>query len=158
MEEDFFPFWFITAFFFFFFLFLFFSFLLIFLAQLFFFPSHQSKFSDANQTVQCLAGGFMLPRLNVPGGNHSLPLWSDCVLTPWWSYGQNTSHLWPGRVGFTVHSNFVQVCTVLELLRIVLKSASPHTFTAGPFEISSKTFHFYFRRSRTQTCREKTLC
>lgn len=44
-----------------------------FLAQLFF-PSHQSKFSDANQTVQCLAGGFMLPRLNVPGGNHSLPL------------------------------------------------------------------------------------
>lgn len=66
-------------------------------------------------------------------------------------YGQNTSHLWPGRVGFMVHSNFVQVCTVLELLRIVLKSASPHTFTAGPFEISSKTFHFYFRRSRTQT-------
>lgn len=51
-------------------------------------------------------------------------------------YGQNTSHLWPERVGFMVHSNFVQVCTVLELLRIVLKSASPHTFTAGPFEIS----------------------
>lgn len=71
-------------------------------------------------------------------------------------YGQNTRHLWPGRVGFTVHSNFVQVHTVLELLRIVLKSASPHTFTAGPFEISSKTFHFYFRRSRTQTWREKT--
>lgn len=61
-----------------------FFFLLIFFWHSFFFPSHQSKFSDANQTVQCLAGGFMLPRLNVPGGNHSLPLWSDCVFTPWW--------------------------------------------------------------------------
>lgn len=66
-------FWFVTAF----------SFPFV-LAQLFVFRPPLSGIRaclDGNQTMHCLAAGFMLSRWNVLGGNHSFPLWCDCVYT-----------------------------------------------------------------------------
>lgn len=64
----------------------------------------------------------------------------------------------PSRVAFVVHSvdGFLFPCLYVSPntcsfrdVKIVLKSASTHTFNAGPFPIVSK--NNYFRRSKTQT-------
>ena len=55
-----------------FFLFLFGT--VFFVVVVFFFSSQPSEpVLDGNQTMHRLAGGFVLPRLNAPGGDHSFP-------------------------------------------------------------------------------------
>lgn len=76
-----------------------------FLAQSFVFPPPLSGIRaclDGNQTMHCLAAGFMLSGWNVLGGNHSFPLWCDCVYTFVLNFSMRITKkyrlLWPGMV------------------------------------------------------------
>lgn len=71
----------------------------------FFFPPPLSGIracQDGNQTMHCLAAGFTLPRWNILGGNHSFPLWCDCVYTFVLNFSMRITKkhrlLWPGMI------------------------------------------------------------